>query len=45
MTSSAFTTWRQLDQERQRMMKQQLQRLVDTNGISDNVLEIAQKAL
>lgn len=42
---SCFTSWRQLDSERQAMMKNALQRIVETNGLSDNVFEIASKAL
>jgi aminopeptidase N len=42
---SCFTSWRQLDSERQAMMKSALQRIVETNGLSDNVFEIASKAL
>ena len=42
---SCFTSWRQLDSKRQAMMKSALQRIVETNGLSDNVFEIASKAL
>lgn len=42
---SCFTSWRQLDKERQEMMKQELTRIVETKGLSDNVFEIASKAL
>ena len=42
---SAFTTWRQFDTERQNMMKAKLQHIVATNGLSENVFEIASKSL
>lgn len=42
---SCFTSWRQYDSDRQAMMKGELQRIVETNGLSDNVFEIASKAL
>lgn len=42
---SCFTSWRQYDDDRQAMMKGELQRIVETNGLSDNVFEIASKAL
>lgn len=42
---SCFTSWRQYDNARQAMMKEELQRIVETNGLSDNVYEIATKAL
>ena len=42
---SCFTSWRQLDSERQAMMKKELTRIVETKGLSDNVFEIASKAL
>jgi aminopeptidase N len=42
---SAFSTWRQLDAKRQDLMKQQLKRIADTDGISENVYEIASKSL
>ena len=42
---SAFSTWRQLNAERQEMMKQQLKHIADTDGISENVYEIASKSL
>jgi aminopeptidase N len=40
-----FTTWRQYDAPRQAAMRSQLQRIVATDGISENVFEIASKAL
>lgn len=42
---SAFTRWRKFDEERQSLAKAQLERIVTTNGISDNVYEIASKSL
>jgi len=42
---SVFTTWKRFDDERQKMMKAQLQRIVDTPGLSENVFEIASKSL
>ncbi len=42
---SAFTTWKQYDAERQAMMKAQLERIVATKGLSENVFEIASKSL
>ncbi|KAL3133720.1 hypothetical protein ABBQ32_008210 [Trebouxia sp. C0010 RCD-2024] len=42
---SCFTSWRHYDSDRQAMMKGELQRIVETNGLSDNVFEIASKAL
>ena len=42
---SAFTTWKQFDSGRQALMKAQLQRIVGTKGLSDNVFEIASKSL
>lgn len=41
----AFTMWRQFDKERQAMMKKQLQRVVASEGLSENVFEIASKSL
>jgi len=42
---SSFTTYKQLDEKRQAAMKAQLQRIVATNGLSENVFEIASKSL
>ena len=42
---SAFTNWRQFDPKRQALMRAQLQRIVDTPGISENVFEIASKSV
>lgn len=41
----AFTTFKQYDAERQSMMRAQLQRILDTQGLSENVFEIASKSL
>ncbi|KAI7843850.1 hypothetical protein COHA_002401 [Chlorella ohadii] len=38
---SAFSTFKNYDPARQALMKAQLQRIVDTEGLSDNVFEIA----
>ncbi len=42
---SAFTTYKQFDAARQAAMRKQLQRIVAQNGLSENVMEIAQKSL
>lgn len=42
---SAFTTWKQFDESRQKAMQAQLKRIVETPGISENVFEIASKSL
>lgn len=41
----AFTTFKQFDPKRQALMKAQLQRIVETEGISENVFEIASKSV
>lgn len=41
---SAFNSWKQYDEGRQAAMKAQLQRVVGTEGLSENVFEIASKA-
>lgn len=43
--TSAFTQWRKFDGQRQQQMKEQLQKIVDVNGLSENVYEIASKSL
>ena len=43
--ASAFTQFRQFDKHRQGLMRAQLERIVSTNGISENVYEIATKSL
>lgn len=41
----AFTSWRRFDAQRQELMKAQLQRIVGSEGLSENVFEIASKSL
>ena len=40
-----FTRWRKYDEKRQEMMKAQLERIVKTEGLSENVFEIVSKSL
>ena len=40
-----FSSWRQFDKERQAMMKAQLDAILGTKGISENVHELVSKAL
>ncbi|CAL7962975.1 Aminopeptidase N [Gammaproteobacteria bacterium] len=40
-----FAKWRRLDQERQRMMKEQLERILNEPGLSKNVYELVSKSL
>jgi len=42
---NAFAPWRQFDLSRQELMKAQIQRIVASNGLSENVFEIASKSL
>eukprot|EP00899_Mesostigma_viride_P000768 jgi/Mesvir1/10692/Mv13782-RA.1 len=42
---SAFTNWKKYDTKRQEMMKAQLQKILDTKGLTDNVFEIVSKSL
>ncbi|KAH7440983.1 hypothetical protein KP509_03G019600 [Ceratopteris richardii] len=42
---SAFSKWRKFDPHRQALAKEQLERIAKTDGISDNVYEIATKSL
>jgi aminopeptidase N len=42
---SAFTTYRQYDAGRQAAMREQLQRIAKTEGLSENVYEIVSKSL
>ena len=42
---SALTSWRRLDSKRQALMKQQLERIINTENISKDVFEIASKSL
>lgn len=40
----AFTNWRNFDEKRQGLMKAQLERIVKSEGLSENVYEIASKS-
>ena len=40
-----FTRWRKYDEKRREMMKAQLERIVKTEGLSENVFEIVSKSL
>ncbi|MDD2865573.1 MAG: aminopeptidase N C-terminal domain-containing protein, partial [Methylococcales bacterium] len=40
-----LTAWRKVDEARQQLMKAQLQRIIDTKGISNDVFELASKSL
>eukprot|EP00850_Spirogloea_muscicola_P016868 SM000140S00617 [mRNA] locus=s140:328743:335330:+ [translate_table: standard] len=42
---SAFTRWRKYDVQRQEAAQAQLQRIISTNGLSENVYEIVFKSL
>ncbi len=42
---SAFNSWRRFDPERQALIQKQLERIVASEGLSNNVYEIAAKAL
>jgi aminopeptidase N len=42
---SPFSRWRRFDEARQAAAKVQLERITSTNGLSDNVFEIASKCL
>jgi len=42
---SALTQWRRFDEQRQILMKQQLERIINTKNISKDVFEIASKSL
>jgi len=42
---SGFTKWRQYDEERQGLLRAQLERLKGTAGLSKNTFEIVAKAL
>lgn len=43
--AGAFTTFKQYDAGRQALMRAQLQRLADAEGLSENVYEIVSKSL
>lgn len=42
---SAFSRWRRYDEIRQKLAKAQLEKIMSTNGLSENVFEIASKSL
>ncbi|XP_048229991.1 puromycin-sensitive aminopeptidase isoform X2 [Ricinus communis] len=42
---SAFSRWRRYDETRQTLAKAQLEMIMSTNGLSENVFEIASKSL
>ncbi|KAL2342739.1 hypothetical protein Fmac_004024 [Flemingia macrophylla] len=42
---SAFSRWRRYDEDRQKLAKAQLERIMSNNGLSENVFEIASKSL
>lgn len=42
---SAFSRWRRYDETRQSLAKAQLEMIMSTNGLSENVFEIASKSL
>ncbi|KAJ8768514.1 hypothetical protein K2173_022609 [Erythroxylum novogranatense] len=42
---SAFSRWRRYDEMRQKLGKAQLEMIISTNGLSENVFEIASKSL
>jgi aminopeptidase N len=42
---SALTQWRRFDKQRQGLMKQQLERIINTENVSKDVFEIASKSL
>lgn len=42
---SAFSRWRRYDEDRQKLAKAQLERIMSANGLSENVFEIASKSL
>ena len=43
--AGGFTRWRKYDEKRQALMKAQLERIVKTEGLSENVYEIVAKSL
>ncbi|KAF3448585.1 hypothetical protein FNV43_RR09298 [Rhamnella rubrinervis] len=42
---SAFSRWRRFDETRQNLAKAKLEKIMSTNGLSENVFEIASKSL
>ncbi|PNY04914.1 aminopeptidase N [Trifolium pratense] len=45
MVSNHFSTWRRFDDIRQKLAKAQLEKIMSTNGLSENVFETASKSL
>ena len=43
--AGGFTRWKKYDEKRQGLMKAQLERIVKTEGLSENVYEIVSKSL
>ena len=43
--ATVYTMWRKYDEQRQQLMKQQLETIADTSGLSKDVYEIASKSL
>jgi aminopeptidase N len=43
--AGGFTRWKKYDETRQGLMKAQLERIVKTEGLSENVYEIVSKSL
>ncbi|KAK7251338.1 hypothetical protein RIF29_34435 [Crotalaria pallida] len=42
---SEFSSWKRYDEDRQKLAKAQLEKIMSTNGLSENVFEIASKSL
>ncbi|XP_022958246.1 puromycin-sensitive aminopeptidase [Cucurbita moschata] len=42
---SVFTKWKRYDKHRQKLAKEQLEKILSVNGLSENVFEIASKSL
>ncbi|XP_023534337.1 puromycin-sensitive aminopeptidase-like [Cucurbita pepo subsp. pepo] len=42
---SVFTKWKRYDEHRQKLAKEQLEKILSVNGLSENVFEIASKSL
>jgi aminopeptidase N len=43
--AGGFTRWRKYDPSRQALMKKQLERIIATENLSENVYEIVKKSL
>lgn len=43
--AGAFTQWQQLDRARQDLIKAELKRIVEQEGVSENLYEVASKSL